>query len=133
MGLAIALNVSMGAPGQIVGVWIYTADEVEKGYPTGHWTMVGRIAVSSPVVYLSSINYGEMLMKRRGKGERGSNVNRVNGLKHNADATCKLRCNCLGLISEKVVSITVYDVNIRLIYEHTTGTETCKLNYWRMS
>ncbi|KAF1961256.1 MFS general substrate transporter [Byssothecium circinans] len=37
-GLAIALNVSFGAPGQIVGVWIYKADEKEKGYPTGHWT-----------------------------------------------------------------------------------------------
>ncbi|KAF2451878.1 MFS general substrate transporter [Karstenula rhodostoma CBS 690.94] len=37
-GLAIALNVSWGAPGQIVGVWIYKANEKEKGYPTGHWT-----------------------------------------------------------------------------------------------
>ncbi|UNI23104.1 hypothetical protein JDV02_008944 [Purpureocillium takamizusanense] len=38
IGLAIALNVSMGAPGQIVGVWIYKADEAAAGYPTGHWT-----------------------------------------------------------------------------------------------
>jgi hypothetical protein len=37
-GLAIALNISWGAPGQIVGVWIYKADEKQKGYPTGHWT-----------------------------------------------------------------------------------------------
>lgn len=37
-GLAIALNVSFGAPGQIVGVWIYKANEAKKGYPTGHWT-----------------------------------------------------------------------------------------------
>ncbi|KAJ7271175.1 MFS transporter [Mycena rebaudengoi] len=37
-GLAIALNVSFGAPGQIVGVWIYKADEKPFGYPTGHWT-----------------------------------------------------------------------------------------------
>ncbi|OJJ46383.1 hypothetical protein ASPZODRAFT_132477 [Penicilliopsis zonata CBS 506.65] len=37
-GLAIALNVSVGAPGQIVGVWIYKSDEADKGYPTGHWT-----------------------------------------------------------------------------------------------
>ncbi|KAJ6578733.1 MFS transporter [Mycena vulgaris] len=37
-GLAIALNISFGAPGQIVGVWIYKADEVKRGYPTGHWT-----------------------------------------------------------------------------------------------
>ncbi|KAJ2980719.1 hypothetical protein NQ176_g2468 [Zarea fungicola] len=38
IGLAIALNISMGAPGQIVGVWIYKATEAAKGYPTGHWT-----------------------------------------------------------------------------------------------
>ncbi|KAF2640761.1 MFS transporter [Massarina eburnea CBS 473.64] len=37
-GLAIALNVSFGAPGQIVGVWIYKADEKDQGFPTGHWT-----------------------------------------------------------------------------------------------
>ncbi|KAI5301507.1 hypothetical protein KEM56_001650 [Ascosphaera pollenicola] len=37
-GLAIALNVSFGAPGQIVGVWIYKSNEAIKGYPTGHWT-----------------------------------------------------------------------------------------------
>ncbi|EUC44288.1 hypothetical protein COCMIDRAFT_98527 [Bipolaris oryzae ATCC 44560] len=37
-GLAIALNVSWGAPGQIVGVWIYKANEKKAGYPTGHWT-----------------------------------------------------------------------------------------------
>ncbi|KAI2466037.1 MFS general substrate transporter [Annulohypoxylon bovei var. microspora] len=39
VGLAIALNIGLGgAPGQIVGVWIYKADEAKKGYPTGHWT-----------------------------------------------------------------------------------------------
>ncbi|KAJ5306787.1 hypothetical protein N7508_005802 [Penicillium antarcticum] len=37
-GLAIALNISFGAPGQIVGVWIYKANEKARGYPTGHWT-----------------------------------------------------------------------------------------------
>ncbi|KAI1655619.1 MFS general substrate transporter [Daldinia decipiens] len=39
VGLAIALNIGLGgAPGQIVGVWIYKADEALLGYPTGHWT-----------------------------------------------------------------------------------------------
>lgn len=38
IGLAIALNISTGAPGQILGVWIYKASEKEQGYPTGHWT-----------------------------------------------------------------------------------------------
>lgn len=36
-GLVVALNVSIGAGlGQIPGVWIYKAEEAEKGYPTGH-------------------------------------------------------------------------------------------------
>ncbi|KIN02777.1 hypothetical protein OIDMADRAFT_120160 [Oidiodendron maius Zn] len=38
VGLAIAINISVGAPGQIAGVWIYKADEATRGYPTGHWT-----------------------------------------------------------------------------------------------
>ncbi|KAI5239145.1 putative MFS transporter [Aureobasidium subglaciale] len=37
-GLALALNISVGAPGQILGVWIYKSTEAKKGYPTGHWT-----------------------------------------------------------------------------------------------
>lgn len=37
VGLAIAINVSLGAGlGQIPGVWIYKADELRRGYPTGH-------------------------------------------------------------------------------------------------
>ncbi|KAI1359146.1 MFS general substrate transporter [Xylaria arbuscula] len=37
IGLAVALNVSIGAGlGQIPGVWIYKAEEAERGYPTGH-------------------------------------------------------------------------------------------------
>ncbi|KAJ7832826.1 MFS transporter [Mycena leptocephala] len=46
-GLAIALNISFGAPGQIVGVWIYKADEVKKGYPTGHWTNAALLLFSA--------------------------------------------------------------------------------------
>lgn len=37
-GLALALNISFGAPGQIAGVWIYKSTEAATGYPTGHWT-----------------------------------------------------------------------------------------------
>jgi predicted MFS family arabinose efflux permease len=36
-GIALALNISFGAPGQIAGVWIYKASEASRGYPTGHW------------------------------------------------------------------------------------------------
>jgi predicted MFS family arabinose efflux permease len=42
-GLAIALNISFGAPGQITGVWIYTANEAAIGYPTGHWVNAGML------------------------------------------------------------------------------------------
>lgn len=42
-GLAIALNVSFGAPGQITGVWIYKAEEKTKGYPTGHFVNAGLL------------------------------------------------------------------------------------------
>ncbi|VUC27890.1 unnamed protein product [Clonostachys rosea] len=37
-GLALALNISFGSPGQIAGVWIYKSSEAKLGYPTGHWT-----------------------------------------------------------------------------------------------
>ncbi|KAF7369776.1 MFS transporter [Mycena venus] len=46
-GLVIALNISFGAPGQIVGVWIYKADEAAKGYPTGHWTNCALLLFSA--------------------------------------------------------------------------------------
>ncbi|KAI9648898.1 hypothetical protein NHQ30_001464 [Ciborinia camelliae] len=43
IGLAIALNVSVGALGQITGVWIYKADEAKVGYPLGHWVNAGLL------------------------------------------------------------------------------------------
>lgn len=42
-GLAVALNISFGIPGQIAGVWIYKPDEAKKGFPTGHWTNAGLL------------------------------------------------------------------------------------------
>ncbi|KAL4937981.1 hypothetical protein BDV06DRAFT_226439 [Aspergillus oleicola] len=46
-GLAIALNVSFGAPGQIVGVWIYKDAERGRGYPTGHWVNAALLLMVS--------------------------------------------------------------------------------------
>ena len=46
-GLAIALNVSFGALGQIVGVWIYKPDEKGNGYPTGHYTNMAMLLMVS--------------------------------------------------------------------------------------
>jgi len=49
-GLAIALNVSFGAPGQIVGVWIFRSEEQARGYPTGHWVNVAMLLLGSACV-----------------------------------------------------------------------------------
>lgn len=46
-GLALALNISFGAPGQILGVWIYQASEQSRGYPTGHWINGALLLVGS--------------------------------------------------------------------------------------
>ncbi|KAJ7849616.1 MFS transporter [Mycena leptocephala] len=46
-GLVISLNTSFSIPGQIVGVWIYKADEAAKGYPTGHWTNCALLLFSA--------------------------------------------------------------------------------------
>lgn len=42
-GLALALDLSFGAPGQILGVWIYKAVEQKKVYPMGHWINGGLL------------------------------------------------------------------------------------------
>lgn len=46
-GLALALNISFGAPGQILGVWIYEDKEQDKVYPTGHWVNGGLLLLGS--------------------------------------------------------------------------------------
>ncbi|KAH7396070.1 MFS transporter [Cadophora sp. MPI-SDFR-AT-0126] len=67
-GLAIALNVSFGAPGQIVGVWIYKANEKKKGYPTGHWTNAALLIVASLGVFgLMAFYSRQNVLIRQGK------------------------------------------------------------------
>jgi predicted MFS family arabinose efflux permease len=67
-GLASALNVSFGAPGQIVGVWIYKADEKASGYPTGHWTNAALLLAASVGVFGLMIFYGRQnVLIRQGK------------------------------------------------------------------
>lgn len=46
-GLALALNISFGAPGQITGVWIYKSSEQKIGYPTGHWVNGGLLLLGA--------------------------------------------------------------------------------------
>ncbi|CAE6360433.1 unnamed protein product [Rhizoctonia solani] len=49
VGLAIAINISMGGTGQIIGVWIYKANE-KPGYITGHMTNFAMLLFGSMVV-----------------------------------------------------------------------------------
>ncbi|RDH27136.1 MFS general substrate transporter [Aspergillus welwitschiae] len=70
-GLAIALNVSFGAPGQIVGVWIYKSDEEKKGYPTGHWTNAALLLMVTTGCILLRLYYGWRNKWAKG-GERSS-------------------------------------------------------------
>ncbi|KAE8133727.1 major facilitator superfamily domain-containing protein [Aspergillus pseudotamarii] len=68
-GLAIALNVSVGAPGQIVGVWIYKANEAKRGYPTGHWTNAALLLFVCVGCLLLRVYYG-WRNKRRGTEDK---------------------------------------------------------------
>lgn len=55
-GLAIAMSVSFGGPGQIIGVWIYKADEA-PGYPTGHFTNFAVLTFGTVVAAILRIMY----------------------------------------------------------------------------
>ena len=68
-GLAIALNVSFGAPGQIVGVWIYKATEAKVGYPTGHWTNAGLLFFAALGCLGLRIYYGFVNRRRKVGGK----------------------------------------------------------------
>ncbi|KAL2064117.1 hypothetical protein VTL71DRAFT_4611 [Oculimacula yallundae] len=63
VGLAIAMNISVGAPGQIAGVWIYKANEAKQGYPTGHWTNAGLLFFVAAGCIALRLYYG--LLNRR--------------------------------------------------------------------
>lgn len=74
VGLAIALNIGLGgAPGQIVGVWIYKADEAKTGYGTGHWTNAGLLLMVVVACVLLRLYYG-WRNKRILRANRGGEV-----------------------------------------------------------
>ncbi|KAE8389063.1 major facilitator superfamily domain-containing protein [Aspergillus alliaceus] len=70
-GLAIALNISFGAPGQIVGVWIYKAEEKARGYPTGHWTNAALLLLVCVGCCILHLYYVFSNRKQRRSGELG--------------------------------------------------------------
>jgi hypothetical protein len=74
VGLAIAINISVGAPGQIAGVWIYKADEAARGYPTGHWTNAALLFFVAVGCVSLRIYYGLM---NRGIVRAGGEVKRL--------------------------------------------------------
>ncbi|KAK9770407.1 putative Major facilitator superfamily domain-containing protein [Seiridium cardinale] len=68
VGLAIALNIGLGgAPGQIVGVWIYKADEATIGYPTGHWTNAALLFMVAVGCVMLRVYYGWRNSKMSGE------------------------------------------------------------------
>ncbi|KAH8670308.1 MFS transporter-like protein [Tricladium varicosporioides] len=75
VGLAIAINISIGAPGQIAGVWIYKANEASKGYPTGHWTNAGLLFFVAVGCLGLRIYYGWKNAKIVKNGKVGSDGN----------------------------------------------------------
>ncbi|KAA1470856.1 MFS general substrate transporter [Dentipellis sp. KUC8613] len=54
--LAVALNVTLGTIGQIIGVYIYKGDEA-PGYPTGHFTNAGALLVCTAVTLFLKVVY----------------------------------------------------------------------------
>ncbi|KAJ6515240.1 MFS transporter [Mycena sanguinolenta] len=72
VGLVIALNTSFSIPGQIVGVWIYKADEAARGYPTGQWTNSALLLFSAAgcfglIMYYRRLN---AVLARQGEAQR---------------------------------------------------------------
>lgn len=64
VGLALALNIGLGgAPGQILGTWVYKADEAKLGYPTGHYTNAGLLFAVSIGCILLKLYYGQQNKK----------------------------------------------------------------------
>ncbi|KAK7993464.1 spindle assembly checkpoint component MAD1 [Apiospora arundinis] len=72
VGLAIALNIGLGgAPGQIVGVFIYKPDEAKRGYPTGHWVNAALLFMVAVGCVMLRVYYGwrnKKLLKAAGAG-----------------------------------------------------------------
>ncbi|KAK4124401.1 MFS general substrate transporter [Parathielavia appendiculata] len=59
VGLAIAISVSLGAGiGSIPGMWIYKAEERDRGFPTGNWVNAGMLFMVAMVAVGLRMFYG---------------------------------------------------------------------------
>ncbi|KAI0145175.1 putative MFS transporter [Xylariaceae sp. FL1272] len=74
IGFALALNIGLfGAPGQIVGVFIYKANEEDRGYPTGHWTNAALLFLVAVGAIMLRFYYGwrnKKLLRERLEGQQ---------------------------------------------------------------
>jgi hypothetical protein len=87
VGLAIAINISVGAPGQITGVWIYKADQAERGYPTGHGTNAGLLFFVAIGCLCLRLYYG-VLNRNILRGEEAIQVLRALDIKASKQDNC---------------------------------------------
>ncbi|KAJ8114491.1 hypothetical protein OPT61_g3651 [Boeremia exigua] len=72
VGIAIALNISWGTPGQITGVWIYKKSEKLQGYPTGHWVNAGLlffVAVASIALRFYYVALNKKILRQSSTGK----------------------------------------------------------------
>ncbi|KAI0392836.1 putative MFS transporter [Xylariaceae sp. FL0594] len=73
VGMAIALNIGLGgAPGQIVGVFVYKPDEAKRGYPTGHFTnaaLLFMVAVGAVLLRFYYAWRNKVILRERVDGE----------------------------------------------------------------
>ncbi|KAK8062334.1 Major facilitator superfamily domain- general substrate transporter [Apiospora hydei] len=81
VGLAIALNIGLGgAPGQIVGVFIYKPEEAKTGYPTGHWVNAALLLMVAVGCVMLRLYYGwrnRKLLKAGGAGAEAGDAVRL--------------------------------------------------------
>ncbi|KEF63010.1 uncharacterized protein A1O9_00985 [Exophiala aquamarina CBS 119918] len=61
--LAIALNNSSAGVGQIIAQWIWRADEVDTGYPTGNFVCAACSFFVAAVIFSLRLTYGRMNAK----------------------------------------------------------------------
>ncbi|KAI1429637.1 putative MFS transporter [Xylaria sp. FL1777] len=73
VGMAIALNIGLGgAPGQIVGVFIYKSNEAKRGYPTGHWTnaaLLFLVAIGAVILRFYYAWRNKKILRERVEGQ----------------------------------------------------------------
>jgi predicted MFS family arabinose efflux permease len=66
VGLVIALNTTFTAPGQILGVWLYSSSDAKIGYSPGHWTNASLLLFISLTCVLLRLYYARANKQKMG-------------------------------------------------------------------